>query len=379
MSLITSLRLCRSPATGFAALGMLWGAFAALAPQIKAQVGASDATFGLLLMGTAAGLTSTIWLAPRYDASLKHLSLPVAMVMAGLAFLLPGHANTPLALFLIMMLLGMCSGLLDVVVNARVSELEMLHRRPFMNANHGTFSLFYAIGALATGAAREAQLEAWAILTPFALIAMALAAAARGPVYAPPADADTPSVLPLALIGLCGGIVLVAFMAEAAVEAWSALHIERSLGGRAAQGALGPALLGITMTIGRFYGQTLTERFAETKMIEIAGLLTITGTLIAAAATSPAMAYVGFALLGLGVSVIGPLGLALVGRLAPPALRTQAIAKVAVMGFLGFFIAPATVGFVAEATNLATAFLVVAGMLALLPVLTLILRLRHGA
>ena len=39
----------------------------------------------------------------------------------------------------------------------------------------------------------------------------------------------------------------------------------------------------------------------------------------------------------LGVSVIGPLGIATAGRLAPPEHRTSAIARVAVIGFLGFF------------------------------------------
>ena len=49
-------------------------------------------------------------------------------------------------------------------------------------------------------------------------------------------------------------------MTEATVETWSALHIERSLQGRAAEGAMGPAMLGLTMAIGRFSGQAVSPR-----------------------------------------------------------------------------------------------------------------------
>jgi hypothetical protein len=50
--------------------------------------------------------------------------------------------------------------------------------------------------------------------------------------------------------------VLVAFLVENAMEGWSALHIERTLGGGAAEGAFGPAILGLTMGIGRLSGRS---------------------------------------------------------------------------------------------------------------------------
>lgn len=78
--------------------------------------------------------------------------------------------------------------------------------------------------------------------------------------------------------------------------------------------------------------------------------------MIAATTTSPIMAYVGFGTLGLGVSVIGPLGLAIVGRIVKPHLRTEAISKVAVLGFSGFFFAPVLMGLVSEAYGLRIAF-----------------------
>lgn len=377
MSLVHALSVSRTPALGFGALGYFWGSFAALAPPIKAQIGASDATFGLVLLGTAFGLATTLWLAPRFDARMGARAQQVSTLMLVAVFCLPGMMQTPLSLFFVMVATGLVSGLHDVVVNARVSELEARHDAPLMNANHGAFSLFYAIGAVGAGVGRETGLSPSEILGVASLVGLGIAAMTHPQTGATVAGDGPPVPLTFSLLGLFGGIVLLAFMAEAAVESWSALHIERSLGGRAAEGALGPAFLGLTMAAGRFWGQALTARISETRMIEIATVMTIVGLGVASFAATPPQAYVGFAIFGLGVSVIGPLGLALVGRLAPPALRTAAIARVAVMGFFGFFVAPSVMGFVAHFASLAAAFLVIAALLGLLPVLTVALKRRH--
>jgi len=69
------------------------------------------------------------------------------------------------------------------------------------------------------------------------------------------------------------------------------------------------------------------------------------------------LAYIGFGTLGLGVSVIGPLGLALVGKYVPDHLRTEAISRVTVLGFDGFFLAPTMMGLISEVQGLRVAFL----------------------
>jgi len=374
MSIRAALRKSDIPSKGFFTLGLHWGSFAALAPVLKVQVQADDATFGLLLLGTAVGLGSTIWLAPAFEKQMRAWALPLASTMLALAFLLPGFATTPIALFLVMMLVGMCSGLVDVVVNARVAELEHLHDTPLMNANHGAFSVGYAFSAIATGTARELGLDPAEIFAATSIVALVFAPMTKGVFAEIVEEEGDERHLPWGLIFLAGAVVMVSFMAEAVVESWSAILIERELDGRAAQGALAPAILGATMAVGRFYGQALTERIPPYLMIELAGIVAIIGTLIAATAGSPLMAYLGFALLGLGVSVIGPLGIAAAGRLAPPQYRTRAIARVAVLGFLGFMVAPAIMGGVSALFGLRTGFIAVAIILCTLPAFTFVLK-----
>lgn len=152
-------------------------------------------------------------------------------------------------------------------------------------------------------------------------------------------------------------------MSEATVEAWSALHVERTLGGGAAEGALSPAMLGITMAIGRFSGQVVAARLQEVPVVIGASIISASGAVVAALAPTPVVAYIGFGILGLGVSVIGPMGLALVGKLVAPHLRTEAISRTAVIGFSGFFLAPMLMGLMSEAFGLRIAFLGVAVLL----------------
>lgn len=363
MSILNALSLSRRPATAFVVVGMFWGCFAAYVPVIKAQLGASDALFGTLLLGSATGLVSAMWLAPRADRILGARAMQVSAILLAAAWLLPGLITVPIVFALAMGFVGLASGLLDVVMNARVSELEAKHNRPLMNANHAMFSVAYACGALLVGITREAGLPPGPVFAGFGVIAVLLLPLMKMDVTYVEAEEGYSGGYPLWPIVICGAIVLVAFMSEATVEAWSALHVERTLGGSAAEGALGPAMLGITMAIGRFSGQVVAERLREIPFVIGACVISAIGAVIAALAPTPLVAYVGFGILGLGVSVIGPIGLALVGKLVAPHLRTEAISRTAVIGFSGFFFAPMVMGLLSEAFGLRFAFLAVALLL----------------
>jgi len=377
MSLASAFHLSRRAMLGFVALGMLWGSFAAQVPVIKERIGADDALLGLLLLGGPVGLVLTIWLAPMFDRRLGALSLPMAAGAVGLAYLLPGWVTEPAAFFVVMIALGLSSGLVDIVSNARVSELEAIHNRPLMNANHGMFSLAYALSAILTGFARDAGASPAAIFSTAVLVVLLLCLFMRM-TPTPVAEAERrAAVLPGMIILLCGGIVLMAFFVEAVVESWSALHIERTLGGRATEGAIGPAILGLTMAAGRFSGQVLAGRMSDVALITLGATLACAGALLASVAPTPGVAYLGFGLMGLGVSAIGPMALALVGRLVPPALRTTAVARVNVIGFSAFLLAPLVMGQVSDLYGLRVAFAVVGGLALIAPLLALGLRARQ--
>ena len=377
MSVVSALILSRRPASAFVVVGLFWGCFAAYVPVIKAQMGVNDAQFGTLLLGSAFGLVSSMFLAPRVDRLLGERGMQVAAVLLAFVWLFPAQITTPVVFFAVFVGVGLCSGLLDVIMNARVSELEGRTGRSLMNGNHAMFSAAYAIGALVVGAAREGGLDPLWVFGAMGIVTLLIATQLRIHVdTVEPADGIR-GRFPLIPILICGGIVLVAFMSEATVEAWAALHVERTLGGGAAEGALGPAMLGVTMAIGRFSGQVVSEKLREVSVILWASLISASGAIVAALAPTPMVAYVGFGILGLGVSVIGPMGLALVGKLVAAHHRTEAISKAAVMGFSGFFLAPVLMGYASQAFGLRVAFACVALLLVTaVPLSLLAARLR---
>src|SRR6056297_3835618 len=366
MSLLRDLYISRGPAAGFAAVGVFWGSFAALVPVLKPQVGLSDGQFGVALLITSVGAVLAMWLAPLAERGLGPRALAVLTVLLAGATFLPGHTYGGVSFTLAMLCVTMASGTLVVSMNARVSALEAQVRRSLMNLNHAVFSVAYAACALATGLAREAGFGPAAILTGVAVvIALLVLQAAAAPVRDSPTDADETGAMPLPWSVLLPGgvIILIAFMSEQATEGWSALHLERNLGAGAAQGALGPALLGITMAVGRLTGQVVANRVSERVVIRWAALTAGTGACIGALAPTLAVAYLGFSILGLGLSVMAPMALAWIGRMVPDRYRSLAISRVSVVGYAGFFVGPPLMGFLSEGFGLATSFLVIGGLL----------------
>ncbi|MEM9437750.1 MAG: MFS transporter [Pseudomonadota bacterium] len=341
-------------------IGLFWGSFAASVPDLKAGLGVNDAVFGLLLLANGTGLVTAMWAAPYIDRWLGARSLQAVVALFALLLPLQGLVGTPWAFAAVMACVGFFSGLCDILMNARVSELEASQRRPLMNSAHGMFSVAYAAAAFWTGLFRDAGQPPVVTLTVACILCLIIATRLFAPIGQVEEEDGAARGMPWGIVLICGAIVLAAFMTEATVETWSALHIERTLGGDPLAGALGPVMLGLTMAVGRFGGQGLSERFSDSTVITCAALMAAFGVATAALAPTPQVAYLGFGIFGLGVSVIGPLGIALAGRLVPPMHRTEAISKAAVMGFSGFFIAPVLMGGVSELTSLRVAYLVVA-------------------
>jgi MFS family permease len=364
MTLKHDLYLSRRPLAGFLAIGAAWATYFAQMPVIKAQVGATDGQYGVALLMAAFGAIAAMFLAPacRRFAGGFAVSLGIAFIAVGM--LAAGVSTTLVTLTAAMMLASTGSGVVDVLVNARVSEIEETSGRALMNLNHALYAFAYAAGALITGAMRQAGMGPSVVFAVLLVVLLILAWCARdtAPVAAVVLQGDTKSV-PLTVVLLTGGIVLMAFLTEASTEGWSALHLERTLGGGPGQGALGPAALGLTMGLGRMGGHVLAQRVRDTTLMMIATLVSACGVAMAGLAPSVLLALAGFAIAGLGISVVVPLAMALIGRIVPQAQRLVAISRVSVIGYGAFFFGPPLMGLVAEGFGLRTAFVTVAVLL----------------
>lgn len=364
-TLKTDLRHSKAPAAGFVAEGLFWGSFAGLVPDLKNAIGASDGVFGLTMFFASLGAVAAMWLAPKVDAKLGARAMQGAGLAMVLAFLLPGLASGPIFFTIAMVLASAGSGSLDVIMNTRLSGIESDTKRSLMNLNHALFSFAYAGAALSAGFFREAGFQPAFVFSVVAgLVAILLIPTMfHRPVGFGEGEVQQPLNIRKPLIFFGGVIILIAFMSEQATEAWSALHLERGLGGSAAQGAFGPAILGITMGVGRLSGQFIAAHVRETLVLQIVAVVAAIGLTVAASASSLAIAYVGFAILGLGVSVMAPMAYSAVGKRVTNQQRALVITRISVIGYMGFFIGPPLMGGLSEAFGLSVSFYTIAAIL----------------
>jgi MFS family permease len=373
----SALIIARAPLCAFAVMGISWGTFAAVLPDLKTMLGVDEAQLGLLLFLTPVTAVLAMLAAPAFGAALGRHALPLATLMMAASFALPGMTASMILFPLAMMACGAATGLTDVLMNARVAALENTHARPLMNLCHALYSLGYAAGALTTGALRGGGADPALVMGSLSVVALIVAlltwdAAGRIDGLRRPADKAAAALGTLPLIG--GAIVLVAFMTENAAESWSALHIEKTLGGTPAQGALGPATLALTMAAARLGGQVIIQRVASITLLRWGAVIASIGALIAALATSPAMAYAGFIIMGIGASVIAPTAFSMVGAAARPEARARAVARATLLGYFGYFFGPPLLGLIAGSFGLRAAFIVTAVGISLVLVLAPMMR-----
>ncbi len=366
--ILHAARLSRAPIAALAAIGTLWGGFAGVVPDIKAALHASDAGLGAALACSSFGAMASMYLAPRVGAALGRLALPLLGLALTAAVFYPLLAGSVAGLGLALFAMGASVSMLDITANVRISGLESRHRLHLMNLNHAMFSVAFAAAALLTGLARKAGMGPGQILPWMAIATLGLALAmyeGRGRLAPETPDDGGAAVRPpwLAIL-LTGAVLFAAFVGENATEAWSALHIEQTLGAAPGQGSFGPFMLGLTMAVGRFSGQFVADRLGEARLILYSALLGMAGALTLALAPSPAVALVGVAVLGMGMAVIVPSVNSILGKIVREDQRALAISRAWMAGMTGFFLGPAMIGGIAQISSLRWSFAAVALMVA---------------
>ena len=122
----------------------------------------------------------------------------------------------------------------------------------------------------------------------------------------------------------------------------------------------------------------MTRYVADRVLIAVALVMSGCGIALAASAQTILIAYAGFALGGLGISVVAPVALALLGRSVPANVRLAAISRASVIGYSAYFLGPPLMGFVSEGLGLRAAFYAVAGLLVAVAITLVPLLKRHG-
>lgn len=375
----------------FAAFGAFWGSWGASIPRIRDQAGVSEGELGIALLCIGAGALPAMLATGRaVDRFGLRTCAPIAVAFGLLSIVVPLAATSFVALAVGLVLLGMSSGATDVAMNAVAGRVEHVGDRPVISHAHGVLSAFVVLGSLVTAAVAAADLP---LVLPFVgVAALALVAAtlllrglAAGPVATTAADGDSGATsgrgirggaaAPLALVGLLGAL---AFATESGHQNWSALFASDVLNAGAGGAALAPAWFATIVAIARLTTGGIGARHPRGVLLA-GGTLATAGTLLVSAAAGPLAFALGLALAGAGTGVLFPTVLGIVARTVVEWRRGRATSFVTTVSYLGFLLGPAYVGAWADAFDLRISMVAVAGLAAVLVVLTVpLLRLADA-
>lgn len=348
--------------TAFFLNGTVFGVWATQIPIIKTTLDLSAATLGSALLCLAAGaltamVASGAFLARVGSASVTRIT---ALAFAGMLPLLSLMPDV-LSLCAALALFGAAGGTMDVAMNAQGAEVERRLGRPIMSSLHGMWSLGGLAGAGLGGlllSVLAAPLQA-ALVAAFLLL---LFLAVQAHLLPAPAERGGDGLaLPDRNTLLLGLLALLAFMSEGAILDWSAIYLREDLNGAAALAGFGFAVFSGAMAAGRFCGDRLRHAVGGVTLVRCGGLLAFGGLALALLGGTPALALVGFGLTGLGLSNIVPVLFSAAGA-AEDGSAGRAVAAVSTLGYTGVLAGPALLGFVAEASSLATSFGLIAGL-----------------
>ncbi|MDP9394761.1 MAG: MFS transporter [Actinomycetota bacterium] len=360
-----TLRTNRAATTAvFALNGLVFGAWAGRIPDVKARLGLTESLLGVLLLVAALGALAGMQVVARAVARWGTPRVTTTGVVAVSVLLLPiAFAPSPAVLAAALVVFGMAMGFLDVAMNSHGVWVEERYGRPIMSSLHAFFSLGLLAGAGISGLAARAEVSATASIAANGVVLAAAAAWACSRLSGGPepagddatSAADSATPWPRAKVLLLGVMAFITLMAEGAANDWSAVLLHEERGVSTALAVSGLVAFNATMTVGRLLGDRVTLAWGPGPTLRRSSAVACVGMLAGLVVPGAVAAVVGFALMGIGLSVAVPILFSAAGAL-PGGTPGQSIARVSTLGYLGFLVGPTAIGFLADATSLTLAF-----------------------
>ncbi|PWT70829.1 MAG: MFS transporter [Bacteroidetes bacterium] len=335
--------------------GLCFSSWASRIPDVQAKLHLNNASLGAVLLSLPTGLLISLpfagWLVAKFGSRLVVIG---ASFLYALTLPLLGLANNTPELVACLFIFGMGGNMLNISVNTQAVGTEAIYQRSIMASYHGLWSLAGFSGAAIGTLAVKAGILPWQHFFVICILALAMIFVAyrylltedvnkqeERPIFVKPDR----SLINLGLIAFC------CMICEGAMFDWSGVYFRKVVQPENGLVTLGFTAFMSTMATGRFVGDWVATRFGKKKTLQISGILTAGGLLIAVLFPYFVTAVTGFLFVGAGVSSVVPLIYSSAGKskILSPGV---AIAAVSTIGYLGFLFGPPFIGFIAQASSL---------------------------
>ncbi|GGT10401.1 MFS transporter [Nonomuraea spiralis] len=319
---------------------VFWGAWSALLPAVKLELGVSAAELGTALSAVPLGALPAMVLTGRLARGRERRALTAATALFGLTVAGLAAVTELWQLAAGLLLLGAASGALDVTLNLTTGRVERESGRRLFQPVHAAFPVAVIVAAPLAGLARSLGIGVGTVLVVIALLVVATSLSLPGLAVGRglPAASGDPSErralwgLALLLGALAAGVLVI----ENAVEQWSVLLLEEHRDAGPLTASLAPSVYMAALTAGRLAAQAL-PRVPLRGLYLVAGVGGAAGIGLAGLGGGVPTTLAGFALTGL---TLGPLVPALLSRSAADDPTGTLVWGVSTVSYTGFVISP---------------------------------------
>lgn len=337
----------------FCFLGFQYSTWASRLPAIAARLGLTAAEVGLLLLACGVGAAASFPLVALLMRKLGSRRLAYVSTLC-LVLILATMAVTPnyLTTLLVMCCDGVAVACLNVAMNAQGAALEAKYERAAMAKLHATFSGGSLLAALLASGV-TALTPALTVHFGVALVILLLLVGyARPGLLAEDVEPEKKQrrrfALPSRMTLLLGCAMVFGTVTEGAMNDWSALYLKDITHAASSLVPTGIAVFCAMMMLVRLFADGWRTRWGDGRIVRGGAALAGTGLALALLFGGVVPALLGFACVGLGIAAVTPCVYVAAARQGPDALTL-----VAAMGVTGMLAGPPTIGFIANASNLA--------------------------
>ena len=339
---------------GFCVYSFCMGSLPPRLPDLQRMMQIKEGLLGFGLIGTAAGtLVSLSFSGPILERIGYRRSILTLIPLLALLYAIASFADGSLAFFLLLFPVGIVIGGIEIILNLEADRTEHLIGHRIMNRAHAfwSFGFFSAgiISALVAQSGLSPRIHLFLMVPVVTLGVVSIlgrfdpAPHRTGTSNEKPPQVAVPTMAIMALVA----VTLSAMIMEGAGIDWAAIYMRDVF-------AVPPFLSGFAVALGagaqaltRFFADPFVERYSPTAVSRALLRVLGVGALLVFFAPSDWLALVGFAMMGVGTSVIFPLAMSAAAQLTDRPASTN-VASLAQISFVAFLLGPPLLGYVAE-------------------------------
>jgi MFS family permease len=339
--------------------GFGFNTWASRIPTIQQRLHLNEAELGAVLFALPVGLMATLPLTSvllsRFDS---RRIMMIGAVCYNLMLCAIGFVTQAWQLVIALVCFGSSRNLFNISVNAQSIGVQALYDRSIIARFHAVWSLAGFAGAAVGSLMVSFYIPpAWHFGVVSVLLTTLCVYAFPGSLRQQPAPRERRPwfALPDKSLVKYGLISFASMACEGTMIDWSGIYFHKAVHAHQWVATLGFVAYMVAITLGRFTGDQLANRFGIRRMLSYSGVFIAGGLLLATLLPYVPTAALGFILTGFGVSCVIPMVFSMAGRSVGMS-SGSAIASVSTVGYLGFLIVPPLVGSVAQAAGLRGAF-----------------------